>query len=318
MQAECVDSTALRDSQRAATLQPLGASIPHRKPWWRLGIAARAFMLLAGVGTLADEGGSMRTILVGVSLLISLSLLVLGLGGTSLAARGPSDGVADTPQAGSAPSVVADPNSPTATMSVQAPSPIPSPSAVMSVASSGTVLYEADWTGGLSGWTGPSDWKTLNGMLLNDGTNESIQPIAAPYQPPTPDYAIETEVQILKAAYSPPGHSFGLVARYTGENESYTAGVREDAVGNKLAGIADLSARWGPDFTEGVGTSQVFDPGEDWHTYRLELKGNTLKLLVDGSVLVQGTDNRFLSAGRVGLWSQGYQLQVRSFKVIAL
>lgn len=32
------------------------------------------------------------------------------------------------------------------------------------------LLYQADWSGGLNGWAGGDGWKTLNGLLLNDGT----------------------------------------------------------------------------------------------------------------------------------------------------
>jgi hypothetical protein len=52
--------------------------------------------------------------------------------------------------------------------------------------------------------------------------------------------------------------------------------------------------------------------------YRVEVRANTLRLLVDGARMVDATDNRYLSPGRVGLWSDQYQLEVRSFKVIAL
>jgi hypothetical protein len=61
-----------------------------------------------------------------------------------------------------------------------------------------------------------------------------------------------------------------------------------------------------------------FEPGKDWHAYRLEVRGNVCTLSIDGTVQGNVTNNRLLSAGRVGLWSNRYQLEVRSFKVIAL
>lgn len=43
-----------------------------------------------------------------------------------------------------------------------------------------------------------------------------------------------------------------------------------------------------------------------------------ITLFIDGSLLVSATDNRLLSGGSVGLFSTGSQINVRSFKVIAL
>ena len=37
-----------------------------------------------------------------------------------------------------------------------------------------TLLYSADWSHGLNGWTGTSDWTVLNGMLHNDGTDDRL------------------------------------------------------------------------------------------------------------------------------------------------
>lgn len=56
----------------------------------------------------------------------------------------------------------------------------------------------------------------------------------------------------------------------------------------------------------------------DWHTYRLEVQGNSIRVLLDGTVVIETSDNRYLSPGQVGLWSQGTQVNVRRFSVIAL
>jgi hypothetical protein len=59
--------------------------------------------------------------------------------------------------------------------------------------------------------------------------------------------------------------------------------------------------------------------GTDWHTYRLEARGNNLKLFIDGALRMEMTDNQHLSSGRVGLFSwYSAQINVRSFKVIAV
>ena len=49
--------------------------------------------------------------------------------------------------------------------------------------------------------------------------------------------------------------------------------------------------------------------------------GNLLdihRLSVDNTEMLTVSDNRFLSGGRVGLWSNRYQLEVRNFKVLEM
>ena len=43
-----------------------------------------------------------------------------------------------------------------------------------------------------------------------------------------------------------------------------------------------------------------------------------IRLLVDGGLVVSTTDNSFLKGGQVGLYSFGSQINVRSFRVVAL
>ncbi len=64
--------------------------------------------------------------------------------------------------------------------------------------------------------------------------------------------------------------------------------------------------------------AESFDPGSEWHLYRLEVEGNTIRLAVDGRMLIETSDNNTLANGSIGLFSVGAQVSVRSFKVIAL
>jgi hypothetical protein len=60
----------------------------------------------------------------------------------------------------------------------------------------------------------------------------------------------------------------------------------------------------------------------EWHTYRLELRGNTLTLYIDGTAVAEGSNNELLSPAddnSVGVFADhGIQVNVRSFKVITL
>src|SRR5438270_519810 len=63
-----------------------------------------------------------------------------------------------------------------------------------------TSLYVENGSDNWNGWTGTSDWKIFNGMLLNDGTNYCCgsQPtITAPYQVQgIANYAVEVIIQV--------------------------------------------------------------------------------------------------------------------------
>jgi len=93
------------------------------------------------------------------------------------------------------------------------------------------------------------------------------------------------------------------------------------------------------DLNTGAGTAQIddmtWDPGSgclsantlaqashtpdtNWHTYRVEVHDNYIKLLIDGTQVVEATDNHHLTGAATGLWSYHAVLNVRSFKVIAL
>jgi hypothetical protein len=83
--------------------------------------------------------------------------------------------------------------------------------------------------------------------------------------------------------------------------------------------IAISTAGAGVSFPEDV-PSRQFDPGSDWHTYRIEVEGNEMRVFVDGSQLVETVDNTLISneGGQLAIFSYYLQVNVRSFKVIAL
>jgi hypothetical protein len=65
-----------------------------------------------------------------------------------------------------------------------------------------------------------------------------------------------------------------------------------------------------------------FDPGDDWHTYRFELRGDEIRLLIDGADVVTATlevpVNSASADAQAGLWAQGVQLEVRKVSVQSL
>ncbi len=189
-----------------------------------------------------------------------------------------------------------------------------------------TLPYKADWSGGINGWVGPPEWKILEGRLLDDSTGDgdNFRPIFAPLSlDASSNYAVEAQIKVDKGDN---GGSFGIVVRGVANSTDsnggdaslggYAAGV---GGGDGHSGINDLAGNWGAfDSYMHLATGKIYDPGANWHTYRVEARGNMITLLVDGAVLASVTDNKYLAGGQVGLWSNQYQLDIRSFTVAAL
>ncbi|HEY4034873.1 MAG TPA: hypothetical protein VGL94_13005 [Ktedonobacteraceae bacterium] len=189
-----------------------------------------------------------------------------------------------------------------------------------SISTSKTVLCQADWSRGMNGWTGSSEWKVLNGKLLSDGMNIglgiSVAPtgsdvITSPCQPSTTNYAVEAKMQILdspnrcylaiRGRVEPAGSGYG----------GYFVGF-DSYFGD--AAIIPFSPSEG--FTPSK--SRIYNPGLNEHTYRVEFRDNQITLKIDNHVVLQAIDNRFLSTGEVGLENGGCQISISSFQVIAL
>lgn len=181
---------------------------------------------------------------------------------------------------------------------------------------SGTVLYNANWSNGLNGWEGSSDWKVGGGILRNDGTNSSEQAaptIVAPYQVQNiSNYAVEVKIKVVSGetcfdAATIRGSSTGSLwwAEWNGYKATICPGDTN--------GEAEIKAG------DQVIAQTGFDPGNNTeHTYQLEAIGTQIKLLIDGVSILEVEDNHYLSGGEVGLKSLNTELDVSSFKVIAL
>jgi len=182
---------------------------------------------------------------------------------------------------------------------------------------SGTILCQADWSSGMNGWTGTPDWKTLNGMLLNDGTNSGAQ------DPPTllapcdlnsvPNYKVEVKIQMQSQSsghlYGYPG--FGFYVRYRPDsNSGYMVGDSGDPLSTlSIAPASDMGS-----FIENID----FVPGTAIRTYTIIVKDNHIEVFIDGGFVTDVTDNKSLAGGSVGFWDKGVELTISSFKVISV
>lgn len=233
--------------------------------------------------------------------MIGMALAVL----VACAAPAPAANQLDKSSSAPATTSVAPPTSsavPAATRSARPSSPGPTP------ASPASVLYQSDWSAGLDGWSGSEDWTALRGELLCAGQIFSLEAgTVAPIDVDTAgDFAVEAEIRLLRYAIT--NGSFGLMVRVQEDGSGY-------AVGHDYADdLVVLRAQPGRPTLD----RQPFTPGDGWHRYRIEVRGNELSAFVDGSPVLGATDNTFLTGKRVGLWSSGAQLSVRSVEVTEL
>jgi hypothetical protein len=187
------------------------------------------------------------------------------------------------------------------------------------------VLYGTGMgTGEFERWSLSPGWSRLKGMLINDGTrgNRDFLPSIAPYRPASADYVVEAEILVIDDG-DRNNNSFGIVVRVNNQN-GYAVGVTS----NGATRICYLSAWIGVGFVGGGSgirdnkrcrpLGQTFRPDGGWHTYRVEVQTNIIKLLIDDHVMTNVIDNMFTSGGSAGLWSSGYQLQVRHFTIRSL
>jgi 3-keto-disaccharide hydrolase len=140
---------------------------------------------------------------------------------------------------------------------------------------------------------------------------------------PTGDFAIEIEARVKSLAPNVCNQNFGAVAGADANGLVWGGGVIYPCEGGSpRARLTDVT-----NWADGYDRDQVlaatdFKPGNSWHTYRLEMRGGTLTLFVDGRRIVDSpgarTNWQAGARGQVGFWSQGVQLAIRRVTVYGL
>lgn len=261
----------------------------------------------------SQQRGKIRAIVVAVLAFLLVGTLFLGM----QLGKGNSQGTIGTTSTTPNPASTTLTNSiPTATPS-PTPTPSPSPTPSPTPCPKPCVVYQVNWSNGANGWSGSADWKFFNGMLINDGTDNLCQGFSIeyaptlypPFQPQTANYAIEVEVQIVRQTHNNCSDNgfFGVGGRLSSSNGGWTG--YQMVVGQGSENITDYNTRL---------TSGSLDPGNSWHTYRFELTGTNLKLKIDGALVIEASDAKYLDPGQLGIWSSALYLNIRSYKVIAL
>ncbi len=206
---------------------------------------------------------------------------------------------------------------PTSTVTITVP-PIPTATKAPAI-EPGDVLYNADWSQGMDGWALDKSWKWVNGMLVNDGTENNAF-ATAPYVPENhniDNYLVEGEIQVISMDIWN-RDDFAIIARWSDTNY--------------LSNYPDLTGYWagygesrGAVAFLGTGDPDPYEPlkkventvDNEWHTYSLRVFGNELRFSIDGHELLYAVDNKFLDGGKIRLLSNDTVLNVKRFQVVA-
>lgn len=281
----------------------LGGSGKLRPKWYR----RRNFMIIWAVGSTA------LVIILVIALLLSRS----PSGPTT---RGQGSSAQPTTQVSTGNTLV-----PTA-----APSPTPTPTAAVTA---GTVLCQYDATTSFKNWVGSPEWKQINdGTLGSDGSGDGSASngyiMWSDCKLTTANYAVEAQIQYVRSTGSGAFQfEFGMMLRGDGDKNGYEVGAGASSVYNCPASQAMVTlvqdGQGNNDHKESClsplpGAAKDYPVDSAFHTYRAEVSGNAIKLLIDGRQLLATSDNTYTDPGQVGLRDIYGDINIKSFKVIAL
>jgi 3-keto-disaccharide hydrolase len=205
-------------------------------------------------------------------------------------------------------------------LSIEAPAGV---GATSTSSATGQALFTANWKSGVAGWqVGGGRWHISGGLLTN--TIDDPSSLLAPYRLTRANFAVQATIRL--AAWRHSGSSednvFGILFRGAGQGAANPAtglvgGVARGFLGcdglYSWAGIATADTD-----SEVLKETSKFRPEHGWHTYRLEVRGNAMRLLVDGKLRNAVTSKRFAGQKAVGLYALAATIQVRNFTVIGL
>jgi hypothetical protein len=161
----------------------------------------------------------------------------------------------------------------------------PKATATATATSAPVVLYQANWSHGLGDWQATPGWTVVDGALQSDTGQDRA--ITIPYQPATPNYTVEYQIQILNILVT--GGYYQLAALPQPGRNGYVASINGlRALGSPFqSGDHPHLQTWiDPMDAEGLAmigaNSHDFDPGTALRTYRVTVQGPLMQFYVDG------------------------------------
>ena len=166
-------------------------------------------------------------------------------------------------------------------------------------------------------------WSAVPNALVSDQSAALAEPWLVLAEVPAAAFAIEAEIRVTELLDTVCDQSFGLAAGHAGAGQMAGGGVIFPCgEAPSRARLSDVSV-WEDGYNaDPVIAEEEFDPGDDWRTYRFEVRGGRLRLIVDGTAVLTATPETPLdiAAGEneAGLWAQGVGIEVRRIAVYPL
>ncbi len=184
----------------------------------------------------------------------------------------------------------------------------------------GTVLFRADWSHGLSAWGNTKGWQIVNGMPMSDLSTDNA--LTVPYLPVVHNYVIECRFQVVRVPHS--GGYFIIKAPRTADKDGYTAGILGlFAPGARKSPYSNPEATIYLDPLDHMQSHMApidYDPFNNWHTFRVQIKGPAGDLFIDGadSSTAVSAQGEWLSNGPLQIISSGAIVRISSVTITAL
>jgi hypothetical protein len=166
-------------------------------------------------------------------------------------------------------------------------------------------------------------WTASGDLLRSDGSTAFAEPWLKLATVPTPAFAVEAEMRVASVLETVCDQSFGLVGGSPASGTVVGGGLLFPCDGGSALARLTNVGEWEDGYNgDTVLAEEAFDPGEDWHTYRFEVRGDQIRLLVDGVGLVTTEPDTPLDPEatdrEAGIWAQGVGVEVRRVVVVTL
>lgn len=148
-------------------------------------------------------------------------------------------------------------------------------------------------------------------MLISNGSLGSTNFILAPDVPRIKEHAVEAQIQLAQPQSSATQDHFGIFVRGI-PNPQGTFGY----AANKYNSFTAIELAQGQ--SSKILKQVTYSAGTGLHTYRIEVHGVKISLLIDGSEIGQVTNTLYINSGYIGLIDVASQIQVHSFKLFLL
>ena len=193
---------------------------------------------------------------------------------------------------------------------------------------SGQLIYQVtDWTT----WQGSAQWKIVDANTYgSDGTDDGSSgrqyTTWAPGLNLPQNYAIEATITFVRSTENHGDYEVDLMGRGDGTSNGYGVGAYAFSCSSTSSTCDNEAAisliGIGNDSSNGTNTTRLttsrYTLDNKPHTFRAEFQKDTIKFSIDGAPYGSTTDNTYLDAGRIGLRVYDADVNVTSFKVLAL